>query len=275
MRQGQSQPHAWVLTKGGGAGGGGGDDVTFWESLTGQTYSHAPSRLGDLASMEKQPAQQHRYVKVGCAFNHKHFYANIQPLDDVQVCAFDFLDESRWKSLSPEVIRSVCSSSVSNGAVISTWELASRLPPLMSSAFDAAILANDLEAELKMLITEHRRNLSLTTSWDEELSHVLHPALTAYELDRILGAGNTSKLNSDFQQAIRHYIPEGHTFKGYPLLVLHRHARRILATSLRSPDFDDVISCRGQNVALAVRAHVTLYPENVAATWLMFAARYK
>ena len=88
-RQGQSQPHAWVLTKGG--GGAGGDDVTFWESLTGQTYSHAPLRLGDLASMEKQPAQQHRYVKVGCAFNHKHFYANIQPLDDVQVCAFDFL----------------------------------------------------------------------------------------------------------------------------------------------------------------------------------------
>ena len=122
-------------------------------------------------------------------------------------------------------------------------------------------------------------------------------------MDRILGAGNTAKLNADFQQAIRHYIPEGHTFKGegldlnyhclanffrilstlystlhitgYPLLVLHRHARRILATSLRSPDFDDVISCRGQNVALAVRAHVTLYPENVAATWLMFAARYK
>ena len=66
-----------------------------------------------------------------------------------------------------------------------------------------------------------------------------------------------------------------HCLSGYPLLVLHRDSRRILSTCLRSADFDDVISCRGQNVALAVRAHVTLYPENVVATWLMFAARYK
>ena len=64
-------------------------------------------------------------------------------------------------------------------------------------------------------------------------------------------------------------------FAGYPLLVLHRHARRILSTSLRSSDFDDVISCRGDQVALAIRAHITLYPENIAATWLMFAVRYK
>ena len=62
---------------------------------------------------------------------------------------------------------------------------------------------------------------------------------------------------------------------GYPLLVLHRHARRIFSTSLRSSDFDDVVSCRGDEVALAVTAAVTLYPENVAATWLMFAVRHK
>ena len=59
--------------------------------------------------------------------------------------------------------------------------------------------------------------MSQLTSWDDDLGQVLHPALTAYELDRILGSGNTGKLNRDFQHAIRHYIPEGHTFKGTSL----------------------------------------------------------
>ena len=62
--------------------------------------------------------------------------------------------------------------------------------------------------------TEHRRNLGLLTRFDPSLAHILRPALTAYELDRILGAGNTKKLNQDFQQAVRHHIPQGHSFKG-------------------------------------------------------------
>ena len=85
-RQGETRPHAWVVTR----GGGGVEEVTFWESLTGQTYSHVPTRLGDLASIEKTPAAKHRFAKIGCAFNHETFFANIQPVDDVLVTNFDF-----------------------------------------------------------------------------------------------------------------------------------------------------------------------------------------
>ena len=204
-RVGETRPHAWVLTRGG-AGGG----VTFWESLTGQTFAHAPTRLGDLQQQQQQQQQkqqqQHRFARVGCAFNHNSFFANIQPLDDVGLCAFDFLvslsivvslsicsipchskdsaqsvrvvivlviqDESRWKCLSPEVIRSVCPSgsggvtgSGSEGGGGSSWELAARIPPLVPPNLDASILANDLELELKTLIAgERERGMRIISS---------------------------------------------------------------------------------------------------------------
>lgn len=32
--------------------------------------------------------------------------------------------------------------------------------------------------------------------------------------------------NEEFQQAIRRNVPDGHTFKGYPVQFVHRNARR-------------------------------------------------
>lgn len=55
-------PHAWVITLG--------ERITFWETINGQRLLHDDPRI-------------HRYYrKIGCVFNHKHFYANIQ-LDDI------------------------------------------------------------------------------------------------------------------------------------------------------------------------------------------------
>jgi len=255
-----SRPHTWVMTLSG-------SDVVFWESLTGQTFDHHPLTLGDLESFEKSKPSAHGFTSVGCAFNDRSFFANIQPHDGVDVCSFDFDDESRWKSMSSEVLRSVCSPTEGCPRLA--------IPPLLPSSRDSTISANDLETQLRVLITEHRNNLGLLTTWDDQLAYSLHPALCAYETDRILGPGASARVNEDFQRAIRHVVPEGFSFKGYPILVLHQNPRRILTTSLRSSDFDDVISCRGDHVALACRVKITFYPEDIAATWVMFACRYK
>lgn len=39
--------------------------------------------------------------------------------------------------------------------------------------------------------------------------------------------------NEEFQQAIRRNVPDGHTFKGYPVQFVHRNARRAFYGCLR------------------------------------------
>ena len=70
----------------------------------------------------------------------------------------------------------------------------------------------------------------MNTTWDDELCYILTPALSAYELEHCTGI---SAGNEEFQQAIRRAIPDGHTFKGFPIQFVHRNARRAFATCLR------------------------------------------
>lgn len=138
-------------------------------------------------------------------------------------------------------------------------------PPLYPPSVDSALVSNDMEHELRSLVTDHRRvkqsiewdkennpswsfqsltklltyrvlnffypkDLGLNTTWDDELSYILTPALAAYELEHSTGV---SAGNEEFQQAIRRAIPDGHTFKGFPIQFVHRNARRAFATCLR------------------------------------------
>lgn len=74
------------------------------------------------------------------------------------------------------------------------------------------------------------QDLGLATNWDDQLSYVLSPALAAYELERIT---NISVGNEEFQDAIRRAVPDGHTFKGFPIHFVYKNARRAFATCLR------------------------------------------
>ena len=76
----------------------------------------------------------------------------------------------------------------------------------------------------------YSKDLGLNTTWDDELSYILTPSLAAYELEHSTGV---SAGNEEFQQAIRRAIPDGHTFKGFPIQFVHRNARRAFATCLR------------------------------------------
>ena len=72
--------------------------------------------------------------------------------------------------------------------------------------------------------------MGLSTVWDDELSYLLSPALSAYELDRSVGV---CVGNEEFQEAIHNVVPEGHTFKGFPIQLVHCNTRKAFTTCLR------------------------------------------
>ncbi|XP_073187755.1 centrosomal protein of 76 kDa isoform X3 [Lepidochelys kempii] len=250
-------PHTWVMTCGTDG------TITFWESLTGHRYIHTPINPDDPPLVE-QPKPMYPYRTVGCVFNHQTFLGNCQPSDAVEVCVFDLHDESKWKPMSGEAIKSVCSP----GATTSLPPF----PPLCASTIDAAVISNEIELQLRILVSEHRKDLGFTTVWDDQLSYLLSPALAAYELER---ATSISAGNEEFQDAIRRAVPDGHTFKGFPIHFVYRNARRAFSTCLRSPFCEEIICCRGDQVRLAVRVRVFTYPESACAVWIMFACKYR
>jgi len=69
----------------------------------------------------------------------------VQPTNLVHMCVFDISDGSRWKAMSDDAIRSVCDAD---------WP---SFPPLSVSPLDSALISNELEHELRALITGHRR----------------------------------------------------------------------------------------------------------------------
>ncbi|XP_030408578.1 centrosomal protein of 76 kDa isoform X3 [Gopherus evgoodei] len=250
-------PHTWVMTCGTDG------TITFWESLTGHRYIHNPISPDDPPLVE-QPKPVYPYRTVGCVFNHQKFLGNCQPSDAVEVCVFDLHDESKWKPMSGEAIKSVCSP----GATTSLPPF----PPLCASTIDAVVISNEIELQLRILVSEHRKDLGLTTVWDDQLSYLLSPALAAYELERTT---SISAGNEEFQDAIRRAVPDGHTFKGFPIHFVYRNARRAFSTCLRSPFCEEIICCRGDQVRLAVRVRVFTYPESACAVWIMFACKYR
>ncbi|XP_062986599.1 centrosomal protein of 76 kDa isoform X3 [Elgaria multicarinata webbii] len=136
-------PHTWVMTYG--------IDgiITFWESLTGHRYIHNPIKPDDPPIVE-QPKPLYPYRTIGCVFSHQKFLANCQPSDAVEVCAFDLHDESKWKPMSGEAIKSVCSPGATTALP--------PFPPLCASAIDAAAASNELELQLRILVAEHRKD---------------------------------------------------------------------------------------------------------------------
>ena len=74
-----------------------------------------------------------------------------------------------------------------------------------------------LEKLLKDKIAGIRRNDggNLLTNWDSQLSYLLQTALSNYEFERI-SQGSTFA-NDEFQASIQNYVPEGHTFKAFPI----------------------------------------------------------
>jgi centrosomal protein CEP76 len=98
------------------------------------------------------------------------------------------------------------------------------------------------------------------TTWDDQLSHLLSPALAVYELDRI---GSITFGNEEFQESIKRYVPEGHTFKAYPVQFNHTNADKIMVSLVKAGVSSDILSTRGDQVRFGLRVKVVPYPNNV------------
>lgn len=79
----------------------------------------------------------------------KNCFYCFQPTDNVEICQFLLHDEARWKSMSRDAIMSVC------GAT--STPLWPQFPPLSAPTVDSVLASNDLEQQLRILVTEHRR----------------------------------------------------------------------------------------------------------------------
>jgi centrosomal protein CEP76 len=256
--KGKNQNHTWVVTISYDY-----DEIVFWESLTGNRYLHLYLNPDD-PPLDKNIVVKHPYKTIGCLFNHRVFYANIQPISNVDTCSFELVNQSKWKAMSEDAISAICAPSS-----VSTIPY---MPPLCQNQLDHTLLANDLERQLKSIIVLHRKDGGLNTSWDDNLSYILSPALASYETERLTGI---SVGNEEFDQAIKLAIPDGHSFKAFPIQFVHRNARKIFNSILKSAVGEEIVQCRGDQVKLALRVRIFPYPESTIANWVMISCRYK
>lgn len=85
-----------------------------------------------------------------CTVGHVNdLFCIFQPSDSVEVCKFNLKNEADWKSMSQDAVLSVCGPGASP-----TWP---SMPPLCCSSLDSALVSNDLEQQLRVMVYEHRR----------------------------------------------------------------------------------------------------------------------
>jgi centrosomal protein CEP76 len=186
-------PHVWVLTRS--KTDNKKYSVTYWESLTGQRINIEDSRVFRF------------YKRIHCAFNDTKFYANIQVDDTVFNTIYNFDDEFLWKQIPSDKIQAL--------------PKYSHTPMLDIIVTDHYKQELEIEREIKAKIVKFRKSiiyltiaLELKTNWDGKLSYLISPALVNYELERI---ANQTYGNEEFKQSVKNYVPEGYTFKGFPL----------------------------------------------------------
>jgi hypothetical protein len=213
--------------------------------------------------------------------------------DAVRAAAFDLDNFAHWKAMDPALVAALPRR---------------RIPPLVHFPLATHNMEEAVEASLRQarprrpllplprllpprptasgadapmypawpgaqLIASHRSANGLATHWDPNLSFLLSPALLSYETGRITGstAGAT-----DFQQSIRNSVPEGYSFKGFPIQFAHLAPARMMGDLLRARVAAEMIDIQGgvDSVRFALRALVSAYPERVCSVWVMIAVIY-
>ncbi|GAA48487.1 centrosomal protein of 76 kDa [Clonorchis sinensis] len=245
--------------------------VLFWDAVSGRRHVQAmDSSCGDRNTSS--------YKTVDCLYSHNSFYANIQPSNELVSCSLRISDSSHWHPLPSDMISSVTTYSnlvpeTLRGPVSNTVELNDRIVRELR-----ALVANWRMARLP-------QEPPNTWVWDEELCRMMSPVLAGFEADHLLAcmaleaemsSSTTCQLEARLNMAaIHNYVPEGYTFKAYPIQVLHTNPKRILQTSVRSRLCRDILTCHGIDVRLGLCVLVYSYAEEATATWVMFACIYK
>ena len=102
------------------------------------------------------------------------------------------------------------------------------------------------------------------------MGYLLSTALANYEYERI---GGGSFAAEEFQHGIKNYVPEGHTFKAFPIQFTHFETDRMITHIYSQKVGYEVFLSRGDQCRHACRVKIVQYPENISAVWVMFATR--
>ncbi|KAJ3323591.1 Centrosomal protein of 76 kDa [Boothiomyces sp. JEL0866] len=214
-------------------------NVTFWESLTGMRYNQKDA---------------HHFKSVGCSFNHTSFYANIQVRDASEQISFNFKNTSQWKLLGQT------------------------LPPpifnikLLPTKLNIEELEEEIYFEIRQAVEYFRQDHHLTSVFDEKLEILQGQCVWNLENAKLSNL-NTTIFGDDFQMGIKQYIPEGHTFKGFPHCFNHVHSQRIISGLMKIKQCRDIMLTRGDMVRLAIKVSILTYCEGVLACWVMVGSR--
>lgn len=151
--------------------------------------------------------------------NQKSVFYVIQPCPN-----FRSKDNKCWKPFSREVIALITTST--NGFLA--------LPSLESPSCDLISQSENLEQQVKRLASEWRRmqlqleapvghQVNLNVSWDDKLCDLLGPLIDQFEQkqrDKCEDHRMTGSIPFDFVgSAIRAHVPDGYTFKAFPIQV--------------------------------------------------------
>ena len=252
----KSNAHLWVLTieiDG---------SVTFWDSLTGNRYKR-PRKSVINNQDDKVNEKWYPYRTIGCLFNHKSFYANIQVSDSTDTCDFNLQNDKLWKQMSNDALNSIKTD----------FTMYPFKPTnLAESGF---VSGTDLENALKSRIVQYRQDHgfkgSILFTEDLEMRSLLTQQLWKYETRKILDIID----DEYFQTGIKLLIPDGHTFKGYPANFNNHDIDGIFNSFLKSSVCREIMLTRGDHVRFCVGAKSFGYVENVGSCWIMIAVRYR
>jgi len=237
-------PHVWVLTRNKLENKK--YKVTYWESLTGQRINLDDSKIFRF------------YKKIHCVFNHNCFYSNIQPDDSVFNTLYHFEDDYLWKNIPSDKLEALVKYNHS---------------PFMDAIVkDYYKIEIDLERDLKTKLQKYRKTLDLTSQFDNKLCHLLSPSIVNYEFERV---NNSTYGNDEFKQSVKNYVPDGYTFKGFPLHTTNLDVDRIFSSILSNDVGKDIIYTRGDNARFAVRCKIFPYPQDIYSIWIMLAVKYR
>jgi centrosomal protein CEP76 len=213
------------------------NQVYFWESLTGTCYAQQ---------------DQHHFRTVGCCFNDQDFFANVQVTDSCNGTKFNVTEPTLWKKLVPYSVERVPFS-------------------LRYVPFEPIQKEIELEMELTQSIEFYRMDHHLSCVWDEELSRLLVQPLWSLENAKVSGTNHS--FSDDFQLGIKRYIPDGHTFKGFPFCTNYIHSQKLFSQLLKSQKCKDILLTRGDAVRMALQVKIHSYSDGVISCWVMVASR--
>lgn len=234
----QKGEHSWVMTQQ--------PETWFWEPTSGMRYA---------AGSEKA---LRNYRVVTAVYNHENFFANIQLDDTLPASVLRLADTTKWKALPSKDIQRL--------------PLYNQQICLLHPTLNCYDIEEQFEESLFGLIEAYRKEYGLPSRQDPKLSSMLSLALANYEHERVTEATFGEK---DFQQSVKAYIPEKHTFKAFPIQLFDRNPEKVLNILKSSKVANEILLTRGDSVFLALKSKLVTYPDNFFVLWLSVAVRYR